>query len=408
MHRSLVQLGKVKSLDNIDITPYYRDTWVEVDLDAIEANICAIKENFKRDIHVIAVVKADGYGHGAVQVAKAALRAKVTYLAVAILDEAIYLRKEGITAPILVLGYCKPEYVPYALKYNITLTVFQSDWLKKAKSYMDDKDKLNIHLKYDTGMGRIGITTEEEGNALIEEIKSTSLFHVEGIFTHFATADEINTDYFNKQYSRFLEVLKQLEEHGINPVYIHCGNSATGMRFPDQSFNMFRLGISMYGLTPSIEIKSILPVELKEAFSLKTKIIQVKQVPAGEGISYGATYVTSEPEWIATLPIGYADGWYRYHSSTGGYVLVNGKKAPFVGRICMDQCMIKLPEKVEEGTTVTLIGKDQGESISVDDIAQRLSTINYEIPCMINHRVPRIYYQKMEKIFVRNLLHHEI
>lgn len=385
---------------------YYRDTWVEVNLDAIKSNIKRIKKLFNKEINVMAVVKANGYGHGAVEVANAALEAGANYLAVAFVDEAIVLRKSGITAPILILGYTRPEDVPIALRYHLTLTVFQSDWLKIAQTYMDKMDKLHIHLKYDTGMGRIGIRTNEESREIIQILKSVPNFIVEGVFTHFATADELNNDYFLSQYDKFTSVIKNLEEENIFPTYIHCANSATGMRFPEKTFNMLRLGISMYGLSPSNEIKDVLPVKLEEGFSLKTKIIHVKRVPPGEGISYGATYKTKDWEWIATLPIGYADGWYRYHSTEGGYVLVNGKRAPFVGRICMDQCMIKLSEKVDIGTTVTLIGKDGDAFISIDEIAARIKTINYEIPCMISARVPRIYYENGEKKAVKNGLDH--
>lgn len=382
---------------------YYRDTWVEVNLQAIENNIARIKNLFQHDVKVMAIVKANAYGHGAYEVAKTALQAGAGYLAVAFIDEAIMLREEGIDAPILILGYTRPEDVPVALKYQLTLTAFQTDWLIEAqKFFMDKTDKLHIHIKYDTGMGRIGIASEGEAEAFLQALKAIPNFIVEGVYTHFATADERETDYFQKQYGRFLSFLEQLEKRQIRPTYVHCANSAAGMRFPDRCFNMIRLGISMYGLSPSLEIKDELPVPLEEAFSLKTKIIHVKHVPPGEGISYGRTYVTKDWEWIATLPIGYADGWLRYHAANGGYALVNGKKAPFVGRICMDQCMIRLPEKAAVGTTVTLIGKDKEEYISIDDVAKRLSTINYEIPCMISQRVPRIYFYNNEKISVRN------
>lgn len=389
-------------MSSLDV--YYRDTWVEVNLDAIEANVCAIKKHLQKDVAVMAIVKANGYGHGSYEVAKTALQAGANYLAVAFIDEAIFLRKKGITAPILILGYSRPEDVKVALKYDLTLTVFQSDWILKAKNFMDKKDKLYIHIKYDTGMGRIGIKTKEEASVFIDVLKACPNIIVEGVYTHFATADENDTDYFHKQYEKFLFILNELEKNEIRPKYIHCANSATSIKFPEKCFNLIRLGISMYGLSPSPEMKKDLPVEIEEAFSLKTKVIHIKHVPPGEGISYGKTYMTKDWEWIATLPIGYADGWLRYHSTLDGYALVNGKKAPFVGRICMDQCMIRLPEKVEIGTTVTLIGKDCGEYISIDDVAARLSTINYEIPCMINQRVPRLYYYKQKKVCVTNYL----
>ncbi|UOE94360.1 alanine racemase [Alkalihalobacillus sp. LMS39] len=385
-----------------NVPKYYRDTWVEVNLDCIEENIKNIKSIFKQDMNVMAVVKADGYGHGAVEVAKTALHAGAAYLAVAILDEAIMLRKAGIDAPILVLGYIRPEDVIIAVQYQITVTATSRAWVENVQSVYKGTEQILVHLKFDTGMGRIGITTEEEGNDVIEIIKRSDRFLIEGVFTHFATADELTFDYFEKQYDRFLRVLAIFNKHEISIPYIHCGNSATGLRFPDRAFNMFRLGISMYGLTPSIEIKNQLPVLLKEAFSLHSRFTQVKHVPPGEGISYGATYQTKDWEWIGTIPIGYADGWYRYHSTNGGHVLVDGKKAPFVGRICMDQCMVRLPYEVKEGTEVTLIGRQQAESISIDDIAMRFATINYEVPCMIGQRVPRVYIRNNQIVSIKN------
>ncbi|WP_096201997.1 alanine racemase [Bacillus sp. FJAT-45350] len=384
---------------------YYRDTWVEVNLDYIEENIRSIKANFQRDIHVMAVVKADGYGHGATATANAAVKAGASYIGVALLDEALQLREDGVTVPILVLGRTRPKDIDLAIRNEITVTVFQKEWLIEANKESEEEKPLLVHVKFDTGMGRIGITTKEEGKDVIKCIKESSKFILEGVFTHFATADELDLSYFDKQYERFTDVLSWLNDWGASVRFIHCGNSATGLRFPDKAFNMFRLGISMYGLTPSIDIKAELPVHLKEAFSLRSKLVQVKQVPPGEGISYGKTYETKEWEWVGTIPIGYADGWYRYHSTSGGYVLIDGKKAPFIGRICMDQCMVKLPYQVEVGTTVTLIGADGGSMIGMDDVASRLRTINYEIPCMISYRVPRKYYQNGHEVSVRNRIY---
>lgn len=381
---------------------YYRDTWAEIDLYSIASNVKRIKANFQQEMNVMAIVKANGYGHGAYEVAKTALEAGAAYIGVATLDEAIQLRRDGITAPILVLGICRPDDVMIAVENTITVTVVQKSWIEQAAKHLKDTSSLKIHVKFDTGMGRIGITNKKEGKDVIELIKTHKQFVLEGVFTHFATADELDLTYFHKQYQRFLEVLTWLLEWEVDVKYIHCGNSATGIRFPKKSFNMFRLGISMYGLSPSTEIKESLPVKLEEAFSLHSQIIQVKHVPPNEGISYGKTYVTKDWEWIGTIPIGYADGWYRYHSTAGGHVLVNGKRAPFVGRICMDQCMVRLPEKVDIGTKVTLIGTQGNETISIDEVANRLGTINYEVPCMISYRVPRIFRQGEKIISVKN------
>ncbi|WP_216831445.1 alanine racemase [Alkalihalobacterium elongatum] len=383
---------------------YYRDTWVEVNLDCIIENVKNIKASFQHSMDIMAVVKADGYGHGAVPVAEAAIEAGASYLAVAVLDEALQLRHANITAPILVLGAIRPEDLEIAAKYDVTVTVFAAEWLERAKGLYNGKKQIKIHLKFDTGMGRIGIRDRKEGKTVIELIKDDNRFLLEGIYTHFATADELCDEYFNKQHERFTQMICSLEEWQVDLSIIHCGNSATGLMHPDKAFNMFRLGISMYGLTPSIEIKDKLPVQLKEAFSLHSKLIQVKHVPPGEGISYGVTYKTSEWEWIGTIPIGYADGWFRYHSSQRGSVLVGGEYVPFVGRICMDQCMVKLPYEFPVGSKVTLIGCQGNQTVSIDDVAKRLSTINYEIPCMIGPRIPRVYLKNGEVYAVKNKL----
>ncbi|MFB5663947.1 alanine racemase [Alteribacillus sp. HJP-4] len=369
----------------------YRDTWVEIDLSNIKYNIRKVKERFKQRMHVMAVVKADGYGHGAVKTAEAALEGGAEFLGVALLEEAIELREAGIKAPVLVLGRTKPEDAEIAVQHDISLTVFQRDWLIKTQNLLPAKKKLRIHMKVDTGMGRIGIHTHDELVSFLKELSQIESIHLEGVFTHFATADEKDKSYFTKQYTRFIDMLEVIQSQFSDIPYIHCGNSATGLRYPDQCFNMFRFGISLYGLTPSAEIVDELPFQLKEAFSLHSRLVQVKKLSEGESISYGATYTTEAEEWIGTVPIGYADGWYRYHSSAGGYVLIDGDKAPIIGRICMDQMMIKLPRELPVGEKVTMIGTQKQSSITVLDAAQRLQTITYEIPCMISKRVPRIY-----------------
>ncbi|WP_078429414.1 alanine racemase [Alkalihalobacterium alkalinitrilicum] len=383
---------------------FYRDTWVEVNLDHIRENVRNIKASFKQNMEIMAVVKADGYGHGAIPVAETALEAGASYLAVAILDEALQLRAAHIQAPILVLGAIRPEDIEVAASHDITITVFSAEWLVRAKSLYQGGKKIKFHMKFDTGMGRIGIRDQEEGKAVIEALHDDKRFQLEGIYTHFATADELCDDYFNMQYERFNLIVTMMEKLEVDISIIHCGNSATGLMHPNQAFNMVRLGISMYGLTPSIEIKDRLPVQLKEAFSLHAKLIQVKNVPPGEGISYGITYKTTGWEWIGTIPIGYADGWYRYHSTNGGTVLVNGENVPFVGRICMDQCMVKLPRELPVGTKVTLIGSQGERMISIDEVAGRLSTINYEVPCMVGSRIPRVYIKNHEVYTVKNKL----
>lgn len=364
----------------------YRDTWAEINLDHISYNVESMKKHVSERTMVIAVVKANGYGHGDKAVAETALKAGASGLAVATLDEAMALRKKKIEAPILVMGASRPENAGDAAKENIALTVFQEEWLAAAAGYIESGDVLNIHLKLDTGMGRLGIRTRDELAGIESAIQGDKRFLIEGVFTHFATADSLDNSYFKQQFSRFEEMVSWMEKV---PKYVHSSNSAAGLRFPEAHLNAVRMGISMYGLAPSIEMKPDLPFPLKEAFSLHTKIVHVKKLHKGEKVSYGATYEASGDEWIATLPIGYADGWIR--KLQGQEVLVGGLRVPIVGRICMDQCMIKLPHEVPVGTQVTLIGDQDGASIPVDEIARKLETINYEITCMVSSRVPRIY-----------------
>lgn len=378
---------------------FYRDTLVEINLNHISYNVEEVKKHLHKDVKIFAVIKANAYGHGDAEVAKTALEAGASYLAVAFLDEALTLRKKGIKAPILVLGVCRPENVGIAAENNITLTVFNEEWLLQAKTYLGTKHKLFIHLKFDTGMGRLGIRCKNTLNELERMILDDSRFFLEGVYTHFATADESDSSYFKQQLTHFQEMLSWLKE---KPIFIHSSNSAAALRFPEAHLNAVRLGIAMYGLRPSVEMDSILPFPLKAAFSLHTQLVHVKKVKKGEKISYGATYVASEDEWIGTLPIGYADGWRR--KLQGQDVLVDGKRAPIVGRVCMDQCMIKLPSELPIGTNVTLIGQQGEEEITVDEIAKKLDTINYEIICMIAGRIPRIYRKNGDITKIRNSL----
>lgn len=379
---------------------FYRDTWAEIKLDHIAYNVKEALKRLPSETALFAVVKANAYGHGDFQVANTAIKAGAKGLAVAFLDEALKLRNSGIEAPILVLGASRPEDAKLAAEHQISLTVFQEEWLKAAERFLEGTS-LNVHIKIDTGMGRIGVRTEQELKAVEKRILLSPFFHLEGVFTHFATADELNTDYFQKQFEKFQEMIQLLEQ---KPTYIHCANSAAILRFKEtiNGFNLVRYGISMYGLSPSVEIQSILPFELKPAFSLHTKIVHVKKVKKGERISYGGVYEAKDDEWIATLPIGYADGWIR--RLQGQEVLVNGKRAPIVGRICMDQCMIRLDEKVPVGTEVVLIGKQGQDEITMDEIAAKLGTIHYEIACMISNRVPRVYTEAGKIIAVSNPL----
>ncbi|SDC60324.1 alanine racemase [Shouchella lonarensis] len=376
---------------------YYRDTWIEVDLDAIATNVRSLLSLYKqqsRPVKVMAVVKANGYGHGAFAVAKTALEAGATHVAVALLDEALSLREQGIEAPIFVMGKIRAEDVCIAREHRIAVTVCEREWLREAEQYMDGEDPvepLRMHVKVDTGMGRLGVRTSQEMIAIMEDIQHAEGMMLEGVFTHFATADEQDTRYFQLQMQRFRTFLAQMQKAGLSVPYVHCGNSAAALRFPDDMFSMVRFGIAMYGLVPSPEMKDELPFQLNPALSLKAKLSFVKEITAGEAVSYGATYRATEKTIVGTVPIGYGDGWLRNNSVDGSYVLVDGKEAPFLGRICMDQCMVSLPYRMSVGTEVTLIGGSKEAYISMDEVAKRLGTINYEVPCLLGARIPRIY-----------------
>ncbi|PLR86293.1 alanine racemase [Bacillus canaveralius] len=378
---------------------FYRDTWVEIDLNHIEDNLKSIKKLLPNEVEMIAVVKANAYGHGDIQTAEAALRAGASMLAVAFMDEAIALRRKGITAPILVLGASRPEDINVAAELNLTLTVFQEEWIVKAAGILKPELEISVHIKVDTGMNRIGVGTRDELRKLEASITNNRQIRMEGIYTHFATADELDLSYSGEQLERFNDLLGVLDNL---PRYIHSSNSAAAIRFPEAHFNAVRVGIAMYGLTPSLEIAAQLPIALKEAFSLHSRLVHVKKINKGEKVSYGATYEAAEDEWIGTLPIGYADGWIR--KLQGQDVLVEGRRVPIVGRICMDQCMVKLPSYVPVGTNCTLIGSQKAETISINEIASKLETINYEIPCMISNRVPRIFKQNGKMLAINNPL----
>lgn len=377
---------------------FYRDTWVEVDLSAIEKNIRGILNHLPEGVDMMAVVKANAYGHGAIEVAELAIKTGVKALAVATLDEALSLRKKGINTPILVLGYCSPVHAPVAAEHAISLTVFQNEWLQEAEPLLTTP--LSLHVKCDTGMGRIGIRTDEELRGILATVQGSPKFQLEGMFTHFAKADSLDSSYVEEQLGRFQHFLDQLDER---PKWIHASNSAATLIYPKAAFNLVRVGIAMYGLAPSSEIVPKLPFPLHPAFTLHSKLSHVKRVEKGAKIGYGCTYIAEEDEWIGTIPIGYADGWLR--ALQGQEVLIRGKRVPIVGRICMDQCMVRLPEQLPVGTPVTLIGRQENEEITVDEIAEKLNTINYEVVCQISNRVPRLYKYHGETVKITTLCH---
>src|SRR5690625_2019854 len=338
----------------------FRNTWAEINLKAIGYNIQQLKKLLPAGRKVMGVVKADGYGHGGVQIAQVALDTGVDFLMVAILEEAITLRENGITAPILVIGRVPPSYAHVAAKYDITLTVFQIDWIRELRDEQFEKP-LSVHLEFETGMNRTGICSNEELIVIIEEIKKLKHVKITGAFTHFATADEVDSPLFKEQCSRYNQMLEILTTNYPHPIITHIGNSAAGIQYSKQMLQYTRFGVSMYGLYPSHDIRELGSVQLKQAFSLYSELIQVKKIRAGQSVSYGATYRAKKDTWIGTIPIGYGDGWRR--SLQGFYVLVNGKKMPIIGRICMDIMMVQLDKEYQVGQKVTLIGEDNGSMI---------------------------------------------
>ncbi|KAA0957142.1 alanine racemase [Planococcus sp. ANT_H30] len=371
------------------MTEQYRPTKAVISLEAIKKNLTAFQEK-SGDAKVIAVVKADAYGHGVLAVAKAVIETGVDMLAVATPDEALFLRDQGIETELLVLGATPAKFIPVAQQRNIIVTAISLDWLSMAASHLEENlEMLKIHLKVDTGMRRIGIQLDEVDQAL--GIIADHDFSFKGIFTHFATADEENSSLFNQQVHAMNSVIKQLEDPSV---MVHVSNSATAIMHPELTSDAVRVGISLYGIAPSPYVGQEMEFHLYPALSLETEIVHVKKVKAGEALSYGATYRAARDEWVGTIPIGYADGMLR--GLQGQDVLVNGQRTPIIGRICMDQCMIRLSKKVPVGEKVQLIGRQGEQQIFIDEWADRLETIPYEIPCILTKRVPRVYSESAE------------
>ncbi len=381
----------------------HRPTVALIDLDAITNNINFIKSKLQNRANIMTVVKADAYGHGAISIVKHLQSIGINHFAVAFLDEAIQLRKAGILDPILVLGSTPITSIDEAFKYDITLTVFTKKMVEQideiGKSY---KKKLKIHIKVDTGMGRIGVFPEEAEEFLIY-IKDKHWIEIEGIFTHFATADERDKAFTLKQYELFKKMMDRLLAIHEIPLQ-HLSNSAASIDLPELEQNMVRLGISLYGLFPSDEV-NVTREELTPVMTLKTEIIFLKEIRAGQTVSYGATYIADKNTLVATLPIGYADGLPRKLSNKGS-VLIHGKRAPIIGRVCMDQIMIDVTHipSVEIGDEVVIFGSQSGDFISLNELAGHADTINYELATLIGKRVPRIYMKNGEVINIVNLL----
>lgn len=371
----------------------YSRVYARVDLDAIASNMARMKRNLNEDTKIMAVIKADGYGHGAVQIAQ--MLENVDYIwgyAVATLDEAVVLKSEGLKKPILVLGCVFPDQYMEMLKYDIRMNVYTEE-MAEAISQMASREDMTayMHIKLDTGMARLGFDTSEESIEAIHRISEMQNVCMEGIFTHFAKADETDKTFTQKQIQDFMWMTRRLKEKGVIFQYEHCANSAAIIDVPEGHLDLVRAGISTFGLYPSEEVNKE-NVRLKPAMALKSHVAFVKEIEAGTPISYGGTYVSEKPMKIATIPVGYADGYPRNLSNVG-YVLIRGKKAPIVGRVCMDQFMVDVTDidGVSFGDNVTLIGKDGNETITVEDLSELSGRFNYEFICDLGKRIPRVY-----------------
>ncbi len=364
-----------------------RPAWAEVDLGNAGHNIQQFKRLLKPNCQLMIVVKADAYGHGDLEIARAALSNGANWLAVALPDEGVRLRRAGIAAPILVLGALSGQQLEVCVAKDLVATVYQWDMVQSLANIARRLRKtVRVHIKVDTGMGRIGLAPEDAVR-FIKRVQGLSGIEIQGIFTHFASADMPAGDYVKWQWQRFSWLLLELKKEGIGIPLKHCANTAATILLPETHLDMVRIGLGAYGLYPTAE-KSM---DLRPVFSLHTEVVSQKRVPPGTAISYHSTYVTWKETTIVTLPIGYADGVSRRLSNCG-HVLINGEEYPLVGRITMDHCMVDVGDQLMElGTHVVLIGKQKEREISVDQWAEWLDTINYEIPCMISGRVERIY-----------------
>ena len=368
----------------------YRPTWVEIDLDAIRHNV-AVLAKVVAPAAVMAVVKADAYGHGAVQVAEAALDAGAHALGVALVEEGVRLRDAGIDAPILVLSEPAPDAAAEVVARELTPVVYTEagiDALAKAVTE-SGLSPFGVHLKVDTGMHRVGAAVNDVVS-LARRVSEHRELGLEGVCTHFAVADEPDRSYTAEQLSRFSDVRSALAEAGIVPTVVHAANSAAAIGFPDARFDLVRIGIAMYGVTPAPGIGDDLG--LRPALSLRSRVSHVKRLHAGDRVSYGLRYELPRDATVVTVPIGYADGVPRNLGATGAEVAIRGRRFPIAGTVTMDQLLVDVgDEPVEVGDVVTLIGRDGDAAVTAEEWASRLGTIGYEIVCGIGPRVPREY-----------------
>ncbi len=378
-----------------------RPAWVEINLDHLAHNLRQFRQQIGPVTRIMAVVKADGYGHGAVKVAETALQSGASSLAVAFTEEAISLRRAGLDAPILLLGYTDPAQFPILAHYKLTPTVFGLDTALEYSALAVDHDiVLPLHLKIDTGMGRIGLLPDEAVEVIVRISRLPGL-KIEGVFTHLAAAEEIDVTYTSEQLMLFNRIIDSCMEKGVTFPFIHAANSAAAINHPSARYNLIRLGLAMYGCYPAPNLQDK-GFELIPALTFKSKVVLVKEVPTGSAISYGCTFRTTKDTLVATIPVGYADGYSRLLSNKG-HVLIRGCRSPVIGTVCMDQFMADVSHipGARLNDEVIIYGRQGGARVSVEEAADQVGTINYELFCALDKRVPRYYFQegKLSSVF---------
>ena len=389
--------------------------WAEIDVNAAEKNFNIIKSKLSKGTRLCCVVKANAYGHGAVYLSKLYERLGADFFAVSNIEEAMQLRNNGIVTPILILGYTPASCASILAENNISQTVFSYSYARElSKCARADGVNVKIHIKLDSGMGRIGFDCIHGGKEITDtvcEVCSMDGLLPEGIFTHFAVADEgvDGRDYTRTQYERFTSAVDEIEKGGIAFEIKHCANSATTLEYPEYHMDMVRVGVVLYGVAPSLKVSGC--EELSPVMSLKSVISMIKEIEAGDTVSYGCTFKAEKKTKIATAPVGYADGFWRSNADNGTQLLIRGQRVNIVGRVCMDQLMLDVTDVkgVREGDYITVIGSDKGELITADELAKRNGTIGYEMICSIGERVPRFYIRDHEIVFVKdNIVSYEI
>lgn len=381
-----------------------RPYFAEINLDNFRHNIREVKK-IVNDKRIIGVIKADAYGHGAVEAASVLKEEGVDFFAVALITEALELRRNGFNEDILVLGFTPSEFFEQAIEQNITLTIYDENIAQELNLFAKNMNKkVKVHIKIDTGMGRLGFRCNDEAIEKIKMISHMEYIEIEGIYSHFAVADEKDKTYSYMQIEKFKNTVEKLEKEGIIIKIKHMANSAGIIDLKESYFDAVRPGIMLYGYYPSDDVNKN-EVLLKPVMSLKAKVAMVKKVDKGTSISYGRKYIAQDERVIATLPFGYADGFTRIMSGNAR-VIINGQEAEIVGRICMDQCMADVTniKDVKIGDEVVILGEMGDKKITADDIATRINTISYEILCMVSKRVPRVYIKNSEVVKIKNIV----